>query len=154
MKTKFGGKAAKEIIEVICRHDRFNAEKWVNLLKGPLGVSFEGKTIKQKYTRQEEKGLHWLLAQWIKRSGMTVDIERLKHDVCKVVYGVAVQTSFGGQETHVPLRTTTKKWDVTEGRYTASPLDVEGYAHLMERIYQLAADDGIVLPELERKKAA
>lgn len=123
--------------------------------KSKLGVKITIAAIKPKYTRQEEKSLHWLLARWIDADpGLTVSLEQLKEDVCKALYGVVRQTSFGGQESFIAARRTTRRWDFRAGAYVDEPLTVDEYAELIDYIYRLASEDGITLPELDRSKAA
>lgn len=148
-KQKISTRAARDIAETARRH---GVEVTGDFC---LGGTFSLTEIHPDYTRQEEKGFHWLLSQWRRHDPkITSSIDDLKTDVLKACYGVVRTVSFGGQEHYKPARRTTEKFNVDTGKYEHDRLSREAYAELIDFVYRLAAQDGTVLPDLDPHKLA
>ena len=106
-----------------------------------------------EYTRPEERGFHLLLKWWKEADPkISATVDELKTHVLMAKYGVAVRTLPQGQEIHIPLRRTTSVWDPDQKRYRRKKMSCADYADLIDTVYYLADQDGIVLPELEKER--
>jgi len=119
--------------------------------RNPLGAMVEVTPVEPEYSREEEKGFHWLLNQWLLSDrGITWDVDMLKTKVLIAFFGAVRLTGPGGQEELIPVRRTTSEWDHEKKRYKKKKLSVEQYAELIDFVYQMAAEDGTVLPVMEK----
>lgn len=117
----------------------------------PLGAMVEVTPVEPEYSREEEKGFHWLLNQWLLMDrGITWDAEMLKSKVLMACFGAVRLIGPGGQEQLIPARRTTSEWDHDKKRYRKKKLRVEQYADLIDFVYRMAAEDGTVLPVMEK----
>lgn len=153
MNLKIGTQDARNLINEISksfRHLRPQLEK-LDLRSG-LYVDLE--PVEPESTDDQREGFHVLLDHWMRMDPrITATKDELRHYICTVHFGVAVKRLPGGQEIHIPARTTTKRWDHDRKRYFPAALPRDDYSALIDLVYRMAAEDGIVLPELERDAA-
>jgi hypothetical protein len=152
LKLQCGTSASKELLGILAGFFRGKREEFEQIAsQAQMGITIQVDPIKPQYTREEESGLHLLLAEWLRMDpGITIGIERLKESVCRSMWGVVRLVGIHGQEEFVASRRTTRVWDHERKEYVRSKLSREEYAELIDFVYRLAAEDGIVLPKLER----
>ncbi len=108
--------------------------------------------VEPESTDDQREGFHVLLDHWLRMDPrITISKEDMKEAVCKAFWGVVRLVGPGGQEKLIAARRTTRKWDTDRKRYVRSSLSREEYSALIEFVCGMAAQDGIVLPELERR---
>lgn len=154
MNLKLGTTDARNLLHEIgtmFRHLKPQIEK----LDLRAGLYLDIEPVKPESTDDQREGFHVLLNYWIGMDPrLTISTEDLKEAVCKAMWGVVRLVGPGGQEKLIAARRTTRKWDTDRKRYVRSTLTREEYSALIEFVYRMAAEDGIVLPELEREDAA
>lgn len=152
MKLQCGTSASKELLGILAGFFRGKREEFEQIAsQAQMGITVQVDPIKPAYTRQEESGFHLLLSEWLRMDpGITIGLEHLKEMVCRGMWGSIRQAGPGGQETYIAARRTTRKWDADRREYVRSKLTREEYAELIDFVYGMAAQDGIVLPKLER----
>ena len=146
MKLKVYGNRAHRLLGWLSK--AFPEEDWDLAL--PLEIEVSGAV--EEYTRQEEKGFHWLLNRWLERDKRieNFDQEDLKEWICAKVWGEIRKVDPDGQSLYLASRRTTRVFDHDKGGYVKKPLSVEGYAFLIDETYRLATEHGITLPEMEK----
>lgn len=121
----------------------------------PMGVDVVVKPVKLRYTREEENGFHWLLRQWVKmeNGNSTEKAEQDKKDYVLMKYfGFIHLFDKHGNDVWLPARTTTRQWQWgSKPGYVPCKLSKSDYAELIDATKRMAADDGVVLPELEKE---
>jgi len=152
MKLTFGTSDTRNVLEFLAAMKPKEKDALIEVWKeAHMGTTVEVHPIKPAYTREEEAGLHLLLAKWLKMDpGITIGLEHLKEMVCRAMWGSIRQVGPGGQETYIAARRTTRKWDSDRREYVRSKLTRQEYAELIDFVYGMAAQDGVVLPKLER----
>lgn len=116
----------------------------------PLGIVLSAEPVKEHQTDEQRAGFHWLLSQWLELDPHVArNLERLKTKVLMAKFGAAKVTDQAGNETFIPLRRTTQQWDWELPGYRRKLLSKALYVELIDETYRLAAEDGIVLPEME-----
>jgi len=123
--------------------------------RNPLGAMVDVSPVEPEYTREEERGFHWLLQQWLVMDrSITWPHETLKTKVLIAHFGAVRLVGPGGQEELIPARRTTSVWDHDKKKYRRKKLSVEQYAELIDFVYRMAAQDGTVLPVMQKEEAA
>ena len=119
-------------------------------VKYPIGVVLSCEPAKEHHTDEQRAGFHWLLSEWLKIDpGVARNLEDLKTKVLIAKFGAAKVTDQHGNEALIPLRRTTQLWDWDLPGYKKKLLSKALYVELIDFAYNVAADDGIILPELE-----
>lgn len=154
MKLKAGTSVSKNILEFMAKVFPGKQAECLDIWSAAqMGITVQIEPIKPQYTREEEAGFHLLLSEWLKADpGITVGVERLKEIVCRAMWGSIRLVGPHGQEEYVAARRTTRKWDSDAKDYIPSKLSREEYAELIDFVDRMAAEDGILLPKLQRKK--
>ena len=112
------------------------------------------RPAKNEHISEQRSGFHWLLGRWLKMDPrITVDLLTLKAQLQMACFGVVRRVGLHGQEDLIPARTTTRVWDHDLRRYVQEELPKDGYTRLIEFTYASAAEDGVILPELEKEHA-
>ena len=102
----------------------------------------------------QREGWHLLLSEWFKLDpAIAKNVDQLKTKVLMLKFGAAKVTDQHGNETFIPLRRSTQVFDFDKGGYRRKKLSKKLYSELIEFTYELAAQDGTVLPELKRQAA-
>jgi hypothetical protein len=155
LKLQCGTSASKELLGILAGFFRGKREEFEQIAsQAQMGITVQVDPIKPAYTREEESGLHWLLTEWLRMDpGITIGVERLKEIVCRGMWGSIRLVGPHGQDEYVAARRTTRRWDVERKEYVRSKLSREEYAELIDFVYRMAAEDGIVLPTLQRGTA-
>ena len=116
----------------------------------PLGIVLSCEPAKEHQTDQQRAGWHWLLSEWLEIDpGVARNLEELKTFVLIAKFGAAKVTDEHGNEAFIPLRRTTQLWDWDRAGYKRKLLSKALYVELIDFTYQMAAQDDVVLPELE-----
>ena len=122
------------------------AAEWV------LGAQISIVEAKDAQSDLQRKGFHLLLTWWIEMAGKNMrGFEALKTDVLKVQWGVIKVIDSHGNEHFAPLKRTSTEWSWDSMSYIEKPCTKEQYSDLIETVYRMAAEDGIILPELDQK---
>lgn len=125
--------------------------------KLPLGIVLSAEPVLEHQTDEQRAGFHWLLSQWLDLDpGAARSEEDLKSRVLIAKFGGAKVTDQHGNEALIPVRRTTQLWDWDKPGYKRKLLSKALYIELIDFVYQTAAEDGVILPELEpdvRKRA-
>lgn len=140
MKRKLGGKQLDYTIRQLfpdqCEH--------------PLGVEVECHEAKDAQTDEQRKGWHFLLQRWAEIDPVTTGgMEKLKTKVLLLKFGAAKVEDRHGNEALIPLRRTTQIFDWDIPGYRRKLLSKKLYTELIDFTYRLAADSGVLLPDLE-----
>ena len=137
---KLGTEESKEIFE---RHGWEWDLKWLGLELVPLAPEL---------TPKQSRGYWLLLGKWLKIKPMPgVDKDDLHKWVCSKHFGHIERELPDGRIDWIPVRTTTKKWDEESKRYRRKILTRELESGLIEFVYRVAAEGGVVLPELKKE---
>lgn len=122
--------------------------------KLPLGVVLSYDPVVEHQTDEQRAGFHWLLSQWLELApDVARNLEDLKTKVLIAKFGAAKVTDEHGNVTFIPLRRTTQLWDWDRPGYKRKLLSKSLYIELIDSVYQMASEDGIILPELEKDPA-
>ena len=156
MKLQCGTSASKELLGILAGFFRGKREEFENIAaQAQMGITVQVDPIKPAYTREEEAGFHLLLTEWLRMDpGITIGVERLKEIVCRGMWGSIRLVGPHGQDEYVAARRTTRRWDVERKEYVRSKLSREEYSELIDFVYRMAAEDGIVLPILQKETSA
>ncbi len=150
MNLKIGTADAREFLHqmgLMFRHLRPQLEK----MDVRAGLYIDVESVEPESTDDQREGFHVLIDSWLRLDpSITYSAEDLKGAVCKAMWGVVKLTGPGGQEQYIAARRTTRKWDTDKKRYVRSVLSREDYSALIDFTYQMASEDGIQLPELEK----
>ncbi len=139
--TKVGTEAGKKMLAAI----------GVDFPEKALGLQY--KFVYRQYSREQEKGYWLLLGLWAKAFNEPgVTNEDFHQYVCQQVFGEFLVTTPDGYTKERPIRTTTTRWDAAEQRYIRDKLKDDQYSILIEQTYRIAAEGGVILPELEREE--
>lgn len=116
----------------------------------PLGIVLSAEPVREHQTDEQRAGFHWLLSEWI---AIDPDVARgaedLKTRVLIAKFGAAKVTDSHGNEAFIPVRRTTQIWDWDAPGYKRKLLSRALYVELIDLTYKLAAEDGVILPEME-----
>lgn len=116
----------------------------------PLGIILSAEPVKEHQTDQQRAGFHWLLSQWLELApDVARNLEDLKTKILMAKFGVAKVTDEHGNEALIPVRRTTQEWSWEKPGYKRKLLSKALYVELIDFTYNMAAEDGIILPELE-----
>ena len=153
MKLRFGTSDTRNVLEFLATMKPKEKDALLAVWKeAHMGTTVQVDPIKPQYTREEEAGFHLLLTEWLRMDpGITIGVERLKEIVCRGMWGSIRLVGPHGQDEYVAARRTTRKWDVERKEYVRSKLSCEEYAELIDFVYRMAAEDGIVLPLLKKE---
>lgn len=119
--------------------------------RNPLGVEVTIDLIKADKTEKQNAGLWWLYGQWIKFAHNRmhgISAEDLHLWACCKHFGYFEREFPDGRIDWIPLRTTTRVWDHDAKRYRRKNLPREDESALIDAVYRLAAEGGVVLPDL------
>lgn len=128
-------------------------------LEQPLGVVLTAEPVREHQSDEQRAGWHWLLGQWLELDpGVAKSAEALKTFLLTAKFGAVKVTDDAGNEAYLPLRRTTQEWSWDIPGYKRKLLPKALYVELIDFTYNLAAEDGVILPPLEpdvfkRKKA-
>jgi hypothetical protein len=120
------------------------------------GHRVEFVQIRPDHTEKQRSGFHWLLSKWLELNPKAANnFDQLKTHVLKLHFGVFKITDAHGNEMLLAVKRTTKEWNWNKARYVRAQLTIDQYQELIRFTYQLAAEHGTELPELdpEHKKA-
>lgn len=116
----------------------------------PHGHRVELVQEQPDHTDKQRGGFHWLLSKWLEINPRAArDSEQLKTHILKLHFGVMRITDDHGNELLLPLKRTTQEWSWDKGRYVKKQLTMDQYRELIDHTYQLAAEHGTVLPDLD-----
>lgn len=116
----------------------------------PLGVVISAEPVRDRQTDDQRAGWHWLLEQWLDIDpSIAKSAEALKTAVLVAKFGAVKVTDKAGNEAYLPLRRTTQEWSWDIPGYKKKLLSRALYTELIDYTYQMAAEDGVVLPDLE-----
>ena len=116
----------------------------------PLGIVLTAEPVKERQTDQQREGFHLLLSWWLDLDPRIArDLEELKTKVLIAKFGAAKVTDQHGNEAFIPLRRTTQIFDWDIPGYRRKLLSRSLYIELIDSVYRMASEDGIVLPDLE-----
>lgn len=116
----------------------------------PLGVTLSAEPNKERQTEKQRNGLHLLLTWWLEADPTIArDLEDLKTKMLKAKFGAAKVTDEHGNEAFIPVRRTTREWSWELPGYKRKLLSRALYIDLIEFVYDMAAQEGVMLPNLE-----
>lgn len=120
----------------------------------PLGIVLSAEPVREHQTDQQRESFHLLLSWWLDLDpGVAKNLEQLKTKVLMAKFGAARVEDTHGNVTFIPLRRTTQIWDWDRPGYKRKLLSKALYIELIDFTYQMASEDGVVLPELDPEKA-
>lgn len=121
----------------------------------PLGIVVSAEAVKAHQTDQQRESFHLLLSWWLDMDpAIAKNLEDLKTKVLMSKFGAAKVTDEHGNEAFMPVRRTTQEFDWERGGYKRKLLSKKLYIELIDHVYQMASQDGVVLPELDPRKAS
>lgn len=116
----------------------------------PLGIVLSAEPAREHQTDEQRAGFHWLLSQWLSLDpSVARNPDDLKTKILIAKFGAAKVTDRHGNEALIPLRRTTQIWDWDIPGYKRKLLSRALYIELIDFVYGMAADEGVVLPDLE-----
>lgn len=116
----------------------------------PLGIVLSADPVREHQTDKQRAGWHWLLSEWIAIDPTVArGLEDLKTKVLIAHFGAAKVTDGHGNEAFIPVRRTTQSWSWNRPGYKRDLLSKSAYIDLIDATYRIAAEDGVVLPDLE-----
>lgn len=120
----------------------------------PLGIVLSAEPVREHQTDQQRESFHLLLSWWLDLDPtIAKNLEDLKTKILISKFGAAKVTDEHGNETFIPVRRTTTIFDWDRGGYRRKLLSKKLYIELIDHVYQMASEDGVVLPELDPEKA-
>ena len=115
-----------------------------------LGVVVTIGQVKSSHSDLQRRGFHWLLRQWLRLDPcVSSSLDQLKDHIYKNHFGVFRLFDEHGNEYFKALRTTTTEWSWDNCAYVSRSLSKELYTGLIEYVYHMAAEDDVVLPDLD-----
>lgn len=163
VKTMGNGDSASKLLELFAK--KWPEHKWPALLQG-IGYKIIIESLHKSHSNEQQRGFFVLIKQWyemddalktdvlplrVHNEPEKVQLDELRNQVYMFHFGKLYVTDHDGNEIEKPVRTTTRYWSWKHGTYLPDSLSMELYSTLIERVYHLAAERGIVLPSLERK---